>query len=165
MGAETSATGTGRAMVAPLAATITLALVLLGVGAPLHTEAAPMGILSFELTFTGEQAAAVLASWSAEARRAAWAVQALDTLFPLAYGRLGQLVARWAGSEAAARLWVAGALLDLAVENTLLDALLWGLPPTDLLAGAATAAAVVKFALLGLALGLAALSRRSAPRG
>ena len=54
-------------------------------GAPLTTEAAPYGVVSFELAGTVENTAGILASWDANARlRAAFGL-GLDFLFMAAY--------------------------------------------------------------------------------
>ncbi len=66
-------------------ATLVLMLALGELGKPLTTAAAPYGIVSIELAPSAEEAAHILASWDTEALQAAWLVQALDLLYPLAY--------------------------------------------------------------------------------
>lgn len=133
-----------------LLGTVAFAVVLGALGAPLTTAAAPAGILSFELAGTPERAAAILASWDGAARRAASAVQAVDTVFPAVYVQLGRALAarftsspgRWSGAL------VAAGLLDALVENLALDVILWTGTPTAPLVAVATAAASAKFLLL-----------------
>ena len=136
-----------------LLATVALAAALGALGAPLTTAAAPAGILSLELAVTPARAAAILASWDGPARRAAAAVQALDTGFPAVYVQLGRaLAARFTASPGrwSAALAAAG-VLDALVENLALDLILWTGTPTAPLVAVATAAASAKFLLLAAA--------------
>ncbi len=62
------------------------------VGAPLTTEAAPAGIISYEFAGNVTRAEIILASWDAEARLHAAFVQGLDYLFiPLYAGAIAIL--------------------------------------------------------------------------
>lgn len=138
-----------------LAATVACAVVLGAIGAPLTTDAAPLGVLSFELAGTPARAAAILASWDGPARAAAGWVQLLDTGFPVAYAQLGRALA--ARYTSAPERWsiacVVAGVLDAAVENVALDVILWTDAPTATTVGIATAAAAVKVGLLAAALG------------
>lgn len=116
-------------------ASLALAIALGALGAPLTTAAAPNGIVSLELAPTRDAAARILASWDARALRAAWTVQALDLLFPLAYAvwfaLSCRLLARRLAPGALARagawlgrwIWLAAAL-DY-VENAGIALQLW----------------------------------------
>lgn len=73
--------------------TTALSIWLTVLGAPLATEAAPDGIVSFELARSAEASARVLASWDAPAREAAMLVQGVDFLFLLAYPAFFSLAA------------------------------------------------------------------------
>ncbi len=138
-----------------LAATLGLAAALGVLGAPLTTEAARVGIVSFELAGTRATADAILASWGEEGRRTALLVQALDCPFPVAYGAFGALLARRLGAETAARACVVAALLDGLVENPLLDWQIWRGAGSAPAAAVAAVAAAAKFALLVGAAGVA----------
>lgn len=141
------------------AATLALTLALALLTHPLHTDAAPSGIVSYELAWTAERATEILASWDHAARvRAAWA-QALDCLYPVAYGSLGVAIGRWAGTRLGARLCVAAALLDGLVENPMLDLELWWGEGATVPALIAAVAACGKFGALLLAIPLAVAAR------
>jgi dihydroneopterin aldolase/D-erythro-7,8-dihydroneopterin triphosphate epimerase len=140
-----------------------VAILLLGVfavtGAPLVTDDAPYGVVSFELAGTPENAQRILAGWNAEARlRAAFGL-GLDYLFMVVYAstialgismaarslyRAGWPFARWGGLLT--RGVVLAALLD-AVENAALLILLWG-TLTDPWPALARWCAVPKFVLI-----------------
>ncbi len=142
-----------------LGLTIVLLVVFAVTGAPLTTEAAPYGVVSFELAGSLQTAAEILASWDANAQlRAAFGL-GLDYLFMVVYAstialgtgmaartlrRRGWPLARW--SEVVAWGVILAALLD-AVENIALLTLLWGTlanPWPALARGCAT----LKFVLL-----------------
>lgn len=127
-----------RAFAALFALSIGLMLALNAVGLPLISEAAPLGIVSFELAGDLSTARAMLGSWGESARVAAGLSLGLDYLFLVAYSTslaLGcALVARRLdrrfGSLAAlgaplAWAQLAAAPLD-AVENVALIRLLVG---------------------------------------
>ena len=106
-------------------------------GAPLTTEAAPQGIVSFELASTTAQAQHIVSSWDGAARLRASFGLGLDYLFMPLYAttiglaclRAGEILRRrrWplanAGSALAWGLWFA-ALCD-AMENVALATMLW----------------------------------------
>lgn len=170
-----------RLLVALTLLCVALMLVFSLTGAGLTTNAAPYGIVSYELAFTAENAAAMLASWDADAQLSAAFGLGLDYLFMPAYagalwlacGLAGQRLRRlawpldgWAGLLA--RGAVLAAVLD-AIENAALWQQLIS-APGDLLAILAGVCASIKFALIFLALvyalyawaaGLAGLARSS----
>jgi hypothetical protein len=149
-----------------------LALLTLGVGAalsaagrPLHTAAAPYGIISLELSGSAAGAQAVLASWDEQARLCAAFVQGLDYLYLCLYGptlalgcllagrvlrRAGRISVLGRAGRGLCHLQLVAAALDV-VENGLLWRMLRGA------AGAAEPAlaavfAAGKFALVGAGL-------------
>ena len=119
---------------------ITLLLVVLNnlINAPLVTDAAPYGIISFELAGTSQNALLILESWDGQAREHAAFGLGFDYLFMIAYAMsiglacvlsAGVLQRRgWPlvglGLFLAWALWIA-ALLD-AVENIALLSMLFG---------------------------------------
>ena len=121
-----------------LGLTLLLMAVFAVTGAPLTTEAAPYGVVSFELAGTLENAQRILASWDVETQlRAAFGL-GLDYLFMAVYagtlalgigmaaGSLrctGWPLARWGNALSWGVILAAG--LD-AVENIALLTLLWG---------------------------------------
>jgi hypothetical protein len=151
------------------AATVTLFAVILALGLPLRTTAAPLGIVSLQLAAAPDVADAMLDSWAAVPRaRILWA-HGLDLLLPFAYAlALGMAVTR-AGARSvvavpAAQLAV-GAVIAAAVadqvENvamavTLLMGPRWGSVLVTL------AAATVKFTTLLIALVALAITLRRA---
>ncbi len=66
--------------------TLLLFLVLGQIDKPLQTEAAPRGIVSFELAKTTSESLAILHSWDAEAKIYAGLSLGIDYLFMVAYG-------------------------------------------------------------------------------
>ncbi len=126
---------------------------------PLHTTAAPAGIVSFELAGTPARAQAILASWGPRQRVAAALSLGLDYLFLSLYGltlawgcwwmaarRRGR-VARWGRRLGWGALAAAG--VD-AVENFALIRLLWG-AQDPLWPRLAWGCATVKFTLVVVA--------------
>jgi len=106
-------------------------------GSQITTEAAPSGILSFELAGTPEQAAAIIASWDPRAQLYAAFGLGFDYVFMLAYASTICLACLWArnvlreyggqplataGVVLAVGVWLAAAF-D-AVENLALGVLL-----------------------------------------
>jgi hypothetical protein len=137
--------------------------ILTWIGAPLRTEEAPLGIVSFEFAGTLLQAQRILSSWGPAGLAAAGLNLGLDFLFLLAYpaaiGLACAAVARRlppaAGAYAAlglllARGQLAAGLLD-TVENISLAQLLLGFSNPSLPA-VAFGCAAVKFILVGLGL-------------
>lgn len=130
--------GQKRAFIAWVVLTLVVMVILQVLGGPLTTDAAPMGIISFELAGELSKAHGMLASWGQEGQVYAGLNLGLDYLFMLAYATaigLGcVLVSRawakkaafvaWVGAVLSWVLWLA-ALLD-AVENYALIRLLLG---------------------------------------
>jgi hypothetical protein len=165
------------AILAPL--TVAVMLALDAIGRPLATEAAPLGIVSFEFAGDLESAARMLASWGEAGRVRAGLSLGLDFLFLVLYASAIGLgckgVARrlappgtLAHRTGTGLAWgqVAAAALD-AVENVALIRLLLG-SRDALWPSLAWGCAAVKFALViaGLAyvllgLPLALLRKRS----
>jgi hypothetical protein len=133
-------------------------------GAALQTEAAPQGIVSFELAGTLAAAERILAAWDASARTRAGLNLGADYLFLVAYASAIGLACALAADALRARAPRAAALGDAlawgqlaaagldAVENAALIGLLLGARSAALPALAA-ACAVPKFALVAAGLG------------
>ncbi len=146
----------GRTFAVLFALAFGLSLWLTALGAPLHTDAAPNGIVSFEFARSAAGARAILDSWDAPAREAAMLVQGVDFLYLLAYPAAFSLAAvllgrrlggTWqrASVPLAWAMWLA-APLD-AVENlALIEQLRSG--PSDGAAHLAWACAIPKFGLV-----------------
>jgi hypothetical protein len=85
--------------------TLSLMIILNIAGAPMVTEAAPYGIVSFELSgsITGSQA--ILASWDEGARLSAAFNLGLDYLFMPVYAFTISLACLWAGKVLSLRGW------------------------------------------------------------
>jgi len=125
----------------PLVGLTVLTMVTLTmVGAPLTTEAAPAGIVSYELAGDIFEAEKILASWDIVARERAAFVQGLDFLFiplyagAIAFGcslaagvfrRKGWIFASW-GAPLIWLVFLAG-LLDV-IENIALIVMLFSVP-------------------------------------
>ncbi|NOZ57044.1 MAG: hypothetical protein GXO73_09695 [Calditrichaeota bacterium] len=144
-----------------LVATVVLWLALNSFDQPLRTEAAPNGIVSFELAGSPAASAAILASWSNDRARAAAGLSlGIDYLFLVSYSVLLALTVSFVAERirpvvACVALvglpvvwlqFVAGAL-D-AVENVALIRLLLG-SSSSALPGVARTAALIKFGLVG----------------
>ncbi len=155
--------GQKRAFAAVTLVTFVLIAVMSAFDLPLRTEAAPQGIVSFELAGSAERAGEILASWDEKARVSAGLSLGMDYLFLLAYatsialgcqllGRLefnrGTRLAALAAPLAWAQL--GAALLD-AIENAALIRLLQG-AEASIWPALALVCAVPKFifVLLGL---------------
>lgn len=145
-------------------AALTLLLVGLSVwlsvvGQQLVTAEAPLGILSYELAGHLDRSAAILRSWSADARAAAMLSLGLDYLYLLVYpawlslaaARLaGRLGVGWRGPGAVVSWGVlASAPLDAVENHSLIQQLLHG--ASSLHAQLAWWCAVPKFVLVALA--------------
>jgi hypothetical protein len=158
-------------------ATFAVMAVLRIVDAPLQTEAAPGGIVAFELAGSTAQSTRILESWDENARSYAGFSLGFDFLFMVVYSTTIALACLWASSVlrrlgpslADLGRWLAwgqwgAALLD-AAENGALFVLLVG-PVASPWPQVAWACATVKFALIlvglvyvGVATLLAALRR------
>jgi hypothetical protein len=150
-----------RAFVVLLALTLAAMAAEQITGAPLRTDAAPSGIVSFELAGTLPVALRILASWDATARVYAGLNLGLDFLFIAAYAsciglgcvlvarRLARRSARVAsaGVVLAWAMWLV-ALLD-GIENYALIQLLLGSPQAAF-AALAQWCAIPKFLIVGL---------------
>jgi hypothetical protein len=131
---------------------------------PLHTTAAPRGIISFELAWSHDNARAILDSWDATARLYAACLQGLDYLFLCLYSTalaLGCFRASdifrsrgWSIASIGVALawlqWIAG--FSDAIENVPLAVMIltgevWGPLPQI-----ATISATIKFVLVACGL-------------
>lgn len=157
---------------------VTLTVWLMQLDRVLHTDAAPQGIVSFELARSAANAGAILESWNAAAREAAMLLQGLDFLYLVVYPvwlsllsltlaeRLGGAWARVGTGIAAAVILCAP--FDALENHALIVQIMRG--PSEELAMRAWFCASVKFALFFAALafiataGVAALVRRSSVR-
>ncbi len=136
------------------------AVVLQVVDRPLKTDAAPQGIVSFELAGSPAQMALILQSWDANARLHAAFSLGFDYLFMLAYASALALAALWAGEGAGGWMgrlgvgmaWAMGvAGLADAAENGLLWRALLGTAPESYPSWA-RGAGMLKFAMIGIVL-------------
>lgn len=146
-----------------LAATLLVMLIMNFVGTPLTTEAAPLGIISFELAGSVDEAQQIVDSWDQNAQLYAAFSLGFDYLFMVLYSTTIALACLWAGETLlgsgwplsglgvplAWGLWLA-ALLD-AVENLGLTRVLL-VSNTSPWPEIAMWCAVVKFALIFLGL-------------
>ena len=138
------------------AAALGLGGLLLAMGAPLVTDAAPHGLASFELAGSAQRLAAVFAGWGEAGAARARAMTLVDFPFLACYAAsLASLSllppgARRFPSAARAAAWASSlaALCDI-LENLLSLRLLAGTPGGE---GAMAVLAAVKFTLAGLAL-------------
>jgi len=157
--------GTLLAVLAVLGVVLSAALVR--IGAPLVTDAAPSGIVSFEFAGSAAGARAILDSWTPLAREHAMLSLGLDYLYLAVYPAFISLACVWTARRIAPRTGLAlawavllAAPLD-AVENA---ALVWMLVqgPGDAAAAVAWACALPKFALVFAGLGYAAAGQVAA---
>lgn len=154
------------------ALTALLLLVLTIINQPLITDAAPRGIISFELAATAEQAAAMIQSWQPDGVRWARVSLYVDFLFIAAYLLcLLNLTTQWLIDRPGVReqqlgrlakgLFCTAAVTDLGENVSLLVALEY--PQIAFWPMAATVLALIKFScLLG---GVGALIVLRAARG
>ena len=154
-----------RVMWLALALSVACIIALQIINAPLHTPAAPRGIVSFELTWNSATAQRMLDSWDQRARLHAALSIGLDYLFMYAYGALAWSLMRLramaldhvqrprlahAFRSLSFAAWAA--ILCDAVENIAMWRILFGpVAPWPLLA---SILATIKFVLLGLLLSL-----------
>ncbi|MBW2281573.1 MAG: hypothetical protein JRG76_18310 [Deltaproteobacteria bacterium] len=157
--------GTLLAVLAVLGIVLSVALTRLG--APLVTDAAPTGIVSFEFSGSAAGARAILDTWTPRTREHAMLTLGLDYLYLLVYPAFISLACVWTARRIAPRTGVAlswGVLLAApldAVENA---ALLWMLigAPSDSAAALAWVCALPKFALVFAGLGYAGIGQAAA---
>jgi hypothetical protein len=121
-------------------ATLILLVIFNTTGAPLNTQPAPYGVVSYELAGNVSQAQAILSSWDQKARLVASFGLGLDYLFMPVYATTIGLGCIWAaevlcrrkwpmdsiGAPLAWLLWL-GAVLD-GIENIALTVMLFNLP-------------------------------------
>lgn len=158
---------TKKALVLLVAGTLLVMLALGMVDRGLKTEAAPLGIVSFEMVWSATGAQHIIDQWDEAARILAGFSLGLDYLFLPLYSTTIALFLLWKGRGRFVRglawaQWVA-ALLD-AVENLCLLLLLTS-RLSDELARTATLAAIVKFAIViaGILVALFSLLFRPKP--
>lgn len=152
-----------RVFIPFLLATLVVMAALNFVGAPLAAGAAKYGIVSYELSWNGQKAGEIIASWDENGQlRAAFSL-GLDYLFMPLYAVTIGLACVWSGEVLRRRSWplpwagwtlayalVLAAILD-AVENYALLALLLGRPAGHLpLLAACCATAKFLFVFIGL---------------
>jgi hypothetical protein len=165
----------------PLLGLTFLLIIVFGItGAPLTTEAAPYGVVSFELAGTVRKAEQILASWDMDVRQRATFSLGLDFLFiavyasTIAFGcgmaalilqRSGWPLARWGNPLSWAV--ILAAMLDI-VENIALYIVIFGFV-TSPWPEIARWCALLKFALIFIAIvyvlygGVVALVERISP--
>jgi len=146
-------------LAALIVVTVILSSWLTVLGVAVTTDAAPDGIVTFELARTADAARLILDSWDARAREAAMLLQGVDFLFLVAYPlsfslaavRLGRrLGGRWQGIGVFLSWAVLlAAPLDLVENLALIRQIEFG--ANDTAAWLAWACAVPKFALVGVA--------------
>jgi hypothetical protein len=146
-----------RVLLALTVLTLGLSLWLSALGLALNSPAAPRGIVSFEFAADFDGAAAILASWSAEAREAAMLIQGIDCLYLLAYpawfslaaARLAASLGGAIGTVGVGVAWavLVAAPLDAIENHALVQQLVDG--PSQQLAQLAFWCAAPKFALVG----------------
>ena len=146
-----------------LASTLLLMFILNVVGAPLMTDAAPAGIVSYELAGNPINAEQILSSWNQDARLHAAFSLGLDYLFMVVYAAAISLGCVWAAEIIRSRGWPLAslgvylawgqwlaAILD-AVENLGLTLILFN-PVVSPWPEIARWCATLKFALIFLGL-------------
>ena len=151
-----------------LAATLVLMFVMNLAALPLETEAAPYGIISFELAGSAAKSYQIIASWDESARLHAAFNIGLDYLFLALYSTTVGLACVWAGGVLKSRaVWLAAfgvplawgqwlaATLD-AIENTGLTLILFG-GEAQFWAPVVRSAAIIKFAIIFVGLSYAFL--------
>ena len=143
--------------------TLLLLVIISYTGSPLNTEAAPMGIVSFELAGSGSRTEAILSSWDWNAKLHAAFSLGLDFLFIPAYVAAFSLGCSLSSWSVRSRSWplagtgnllvwgvILAGLLDV-IENASLLVILLG-KVTSLWSRLASLCAGIKFGLLFLAL-------------
>jgi hypothetical protein len=164
----------GLVLAAITAVGLAVWLLLSVANAPLKTAPAPWGIVSLELAGTAERATAIVASWGPKQREAAAFGLGLDFLFlflyPIAISLALRITAErvapvrpgWGRVGRTLSLMVPVATALDAVENVALWRILQ-LGAADAVVAVATGAAAIKFGLVILGLGCAALCWALAP--
>jgi hypothetical protein len=148
----------------PLVVLVLILMFVFGTtGAPLNTDAAPYGVVSFELAGSLERANAILGSWDSIARERAAFGLGLDFLFIPVYVTAIALGCALASRSLKVRQWPLAALRDLLawglllaglfdiIENIALTITLFGTPSAPY-PQIAAACAATKFTLIFLAL-------------
>lgn len=90
--------------------TLTIMLIMNWVALPLETEAAPYGIISYELAGNASRAANIIASWDESARLHAAFSLGLDFLFLVVYSTTIGLACVWAAGVLRTRRWQLAAM-------------------------------------------------------
>ncbi len=136
-----------------------LSLVLAPLSSPLTTEAAPYGIVSFELAGSADRAARIVDSWSPAARERAMLIQGLDYLYLFVYSawlslactRIRRRHGGWFARIGSGLAWavLAAGALDALENLALIQILMSG--ASEGWARLAWASAVPKFVLVLLA--------------
>jgi len=126
---------------------------------PLYSEAAPLGIVSFELARSGETAAEIILSWSVEARDRALFILGFDFLYVFAYPawlglgctQVARRLGGWAGRFGSKLVWLVllAGFFDIFENYALIRMLFDG--ASDGLAQLAWACACPKFGIVALA--------------
>ncbi len=138
---------------------IVLSIWLTDLGRALINAEAPSGIVSYELAGHVDRSAAMIRSWSADARANAMLIQGIDSLYLLVYPAwfslaACRLVARMGARWRRSGLLVAWAVLlaaplDVLENHALTEQLMHG--PSQFYAQLSWWCAVPKFALVGIA--------------
>lgn len=146
-----------------LGLTLAIMLVMSSAGSRLNTDAAPYGIVSFELARSPQRAQAILDSWDQAAQVQAAFIQGLDFLYLLLYSTTIAIACLWAGKTLGKAGWPLAALgtllawglwlaaLSDALENLALVEILFGRNTTPW-PEIAAACAIIKFSLIFLGL-------------
>lgn len=137
-----------------------LSYIMTSIGAPLTTDAAPGGIISYEFAGSVANAQAIITSWDTQAKIHAGLSLGLDFLYPIVYALAISLAVVVAAGRFSGWLHTVGALLAWGVwaaaildyiENVALIQLLLG-SINELWATLAYLCAAVKFLLIILAI-------------
>lgn len=158
---STNPTARKRLFLASSVLLLGLSAVMLRLDLSLRTEAAPNGVVDYELAGTVERTASILDSWPQPAREAAMLLHGLDYLylivypvwFSLACAGLARARGGRVGACGIAAAWLVLLAIPLdAVENRALIVQLFDGPHASA-AALARACAVPKFAVVAIAAG------------
>lgn len=146
----------GRAALAWAAAGIAGLVAVVPLDQRVRGDAAPNGIVSYELAGTADRARATLDQWASDSvLGVAKAMMLIDLVYPLVYGYALFVGLRWASSRVGSSAWLGrlgwlavGAAAADYVENGALIWQLWTGRTTAFSAGLAATAAWVKFSLI-----------------